>query len=123
MTQPDRIYRKMRMVKSVRLVNCRFVAKPSLSLEVFAGTGRSKQIKWAIMRTAGNGRLHSSLFSDMLVSMKLNINPRENGACPICVFHNKCRIQNALKASIEEMHKGQELEVVIYTCPRFKEKF
>jgi hypothetical protein len=41
------------MAKSVRPVYCRFVAKPSLSLEVFAGTGRSKQVKWAIMRTSG----------------------------------------------------------------------
>jgi hypothetical protein len=40
------------MAKSVRLINCRFVAKPSLFLEVFAGTGRSKRVKWAIMRTA-----------------------------------------------------------------------
>lgn len=68
-------------------------------------------------------RLHSLPFSDMLVSMKLNINTRENGACPICVFHNKCRIQNALSTSVEEIHKGHELEVVIYSCPRFKEKF
>ena len=42
----------MRMAKSIRLIYCRFVAKPSLFLEVFAGTGRSKQVKWAIMRTA-----------------------------------------------------------------------
>jgi hypothetical protein len=55
MMQPDRIGRKMRIAKSVRLVYCRFVAKPSFSLEVFAGTGRSKQVKWAIMRTAGSG--------------------------------------------------------------------
>jgi hypothetical protein len=51
MIQPDIIDRKMRIAKSIGLINCRFVAKPSLFLEVFAGTGRSKQVKWAIMRT------------------------------------------------------------------------
>ena len=74
MMQLDGIDRKMRMAKSIRLiyskrryelcpylllkrtgidllyflqvvVHCRFVAKPSLFLEVFAGTGRSKRVK------------------------------------------------------------------------------
>jgi hypothetical protein len=51
--QLDRIDKKMRIAKSVRLVYCRFIAKPFIFLEVFAGTGRSKQGKWTIIRTVG----------------------------------------------------------------------
>ena len=46
----------MKIAKSIGLIYCRFVAKPSLFLEVFAGTGRSKQVKRVIMETAGNDR-------------------------------------------------------------------
>jgi hypothetical protein len=45
MIQQDRIRYKMRIAKSVGLIYYRFVAKPSIFLEVFAGTGRSKQVK------------------------------------------------------------------------------
>ncbi len=54
MIKLDRIDKKMRIAKSVGLIYCRFIAKPSIFLEVFAGTGRSKQVKCAIMRTGGN---------------------------------------------------------------------
>ncbi len=56
MIQPEGIDRKMKIAKSIGLIYCRFVAKPSLFLEVFAGTGRSKQVKRVIMETAGNDR-------------------------------------------------------------------
>jgi hypothetical protein len=55
--------------------------------------------------------------------MKLQINPRGNGACPICQHNERCLIQTDLQDSMTEKNKDEELEVVIYTCPRFKEKF
>jgi hypothetical protein len=57
------------------------------------------------------------------IAMELQINPRGNGACPICALEGRCTIQSALKDSLKEKNKGEELELVVYTCPRFKEKF
>lgn len=57
--------------------------------------------------------------------MEIDINPRGNGACPLCVLNGACRIQKALAASAENLsaHRdGQSLEVVIYSCPQFKEQ-
>ncbi len=53
--------------------------------------------------------------------MKLDINPRGNGACPICVHNDQCRLQKALAKSLNEF-SGMEMEIVIYECPQFKEK-
>lgn len=55
--------------------------------------------------------------------MNLQINPRGNGACPICSHNGRCQIQSDLKDAIKKRDKDEELEVVIYTCPRFREKF
>jgi hypothetical protein len=54
--------------------------------------------------------------------MKLEINPRGNGACPICARNGACKLQKLLAASIEKEGDGSELEVVIYTCAKFSEK-
>ena len=54
--------------------------------------------------------------------MEININPRTNGACPICVYNEKCGIKNALKESVKNMGNKDSLEIVIYTCPKFREK-
>jgi len=53
--------------------------------------------------------------------MKLEINPRGNGACPICVNSDDCRLKKTLCASLKG-NRGTEMEVVIYQCPEFKEK-
>lgn len=56
--------------------------------------------------------------------MKLEINPRGNGACPICVNDKNCRIQRKLAENMDELESSEEegLEIVIYSCPYFKEK-
>lgn len=53
--------------------------------------------------------------------MKLDINPRGNGACPLCVHNETCSLQKALTKSLNE-YSGMEMEIVIYECPQFKEK-
>lgn len=53
--------------------------------------------------------------------MKLEINPRGNGACPICVLNEECRIKKTLASSLGEF-QGMEMEVVIYQCPQFRER-
>lgn len=53
--------------------------------------------------------------------MKLEINPRGNGACPICVNNDDCRLKRTLSSSLTGV-RGSEMEVVIYQCPEFKEK-
>ena len=53
--------------------------------------------------------------------MKLDINPRGNGARPLCVFNDECGLQKALNTSLSE-YSGMEMEIVIYECPQFKEK-
>jgi len=59
-----------------------------------------------------------------MVSMKLEINPRGNGACPICTFTDDCRIKRLLIANADSMEgkSDESLEIVIYGCPYFKEK-
>ncbi len=54
--------------------------------------------------------------------MKLEINPRGNGACPLCSRNGECKLQKLLAASIEREGDSSELEVVIYTCAKFSEK-
>jgi hypothetical protein len=55
--------------------------------------------------------------------MNVDLNPRGNGACPLCVYVGNCRIRKTLKTSVSEIkiHDGSALEIVIYTCPEFKE--
>ncbi len=54
--------------------------------------------------------------------MKLDINPRGNGACPLCAARGDCRIQRLLAAGIAKMGDDMEMEVVVYTCPHFVER-
>ncbi|MFP4362726.1 MAG: hypothetical protein ACLFR1_02525 [Spirochaetia bacterium] len=56
--------------------------------------------------------------------MKLEFNPRENGACPICKRLNNCHIRKALLKAADncEGPEKERIELVIYTCPLFQEK-
>ena len=56
--------------------------------------------------------------------MKVEINYRENGACPLCVHNGRCILQQSIRDSLDEFDTGgdDEMELVVYTCPRFKEK-
>ena len=56
--------------------------------------------------------------------MKLSLNPRDNGACPLCVRAADCRIRAGLRDTLAAMRPegGHPLEMVIYSCPQFKEK-
>ena len=56
--------------------------------------------------------------------MKVEINYRENGACPLCVHNGRCILQQSIRDSLDEFDTGRddEMELVVYTCPRFKEK-
>jgi len=57
-------------------------------------------------------------------AMKLDINPRGNGACPLCVSHGSCRVQRKLVDNVDPVGPadGDGMEIVIYSCPYFKEK-
>ncbi len=57
--------------------------------------------------------------------MDIVFNPRDNGACPFCTKIEKCLIRQALKSSMAEFKnsRGQGMEIVIYSCPQFVEKF
>lgn len=57
--------------------------------------------------------------------MQIDINPRGNGACPLCVQNGTCRIQKALSNSAAPFPADDEsspMELVVYSCPKFKEK-
>lgn len=55
--------------------------------------------------------------------MKVEINSRGNGACAICVRRPSCRIIEQIN-HIGEAFPDHEtnMELVIYSCPYFKEK-
>jgi hypothetical protein len=56
--------------------------------------------------------------------MKLEINPRGNGACPLCMRTGSCKIKKAMSKALFELpglDPDAELEVVVYACPQFKE--
>jgi hypothetical protein len=56
--------------------------------------------------------------------MKLEINPRGNGACPLCRLNDDCRIKRLLTANAESLDGAPDeaMEIVIYSCPYFQEK-
>jgi hypothetical protein len=56
--------------------------------------------------------------------MKVSLNPRDNGACPICERVDDCRIRAGLRDALAQMRpEGRHpVELVIYRCPQFKEK-
>jgi hypothetical protein len=53
--------------------------------------------------------------------VKLEINPRGNGACPLCRNNTDCRVKAALAKSLSDF-KGMEMEIVIYQCAQFVER-
>ncbi len=57
------------------------------------------------------------------ISMKLEINPRGNGACPLCGNNKNCGIKRKIGSNADEINPSsiEEMEIVIYTCPYFKE--
>jgi hypothetical protein len=56
--------------------------------------------------------------------MKLEINPRGNGACPLCSADAACRLKRRLAAALADSPESEEggMEIVIYSCPSFREK-
>ncbi|MDR1596644.1 MAG: hypothetical protein LBR99_02965 [Treponema sp.] len=55
--------------------------------------------------------------------MDIVINPRGNGACPLCGQNDACRIQGTLFKAMEAFSaKNNPMEVVVYSCPQFQEK-
>jgi hypothetical protein len=54
--------------------------------------------------------------------MKLEINPRGNGACPLCSAASDCRLHRLLAEGVEQAGADSEMEIVVYTCPYFSER-
>lgn len=56
--------------------------------------------------------------------MNLELNPRGNGACPICSHITDCAIRRRLISSIAEVSApdGESMEVAVFACPSFAEK-
>lgn len=56
--------------------------------------------------------------------MRLDINPRGNGACPLCTRDSDCRLKKLLSSSMGEVADPSEsgMEIVVYSCPYFQEK-
>jgi hypothetical protein len=54
--------------------------------------------------------------------MKLEINPRGNGACPLCAVAGDCRIRGLLEGSVAAAGADSEMEIVVYSCPYFSER-
>lgn len=56
--------------------------------------------------------------------MKMDINPRGNGACTICLLTHDCRVRRLLIANADSLEGGADeaMEIVIYSCPYFREK-
>jgi hypothetical protein len=55
-------------------------------------------------------------------AMKLEINARGNGACPLCSAQGNCRIHRNLAAGVEKGLADSPMEIVIYSCPYFSER-
>jgi hypothetical protein len=55
--------------------------------------------------------------------MKIEINSRGNGACPLCNSTGNCRVQDTLfKAMADFSESNNPMELVVYSCPQFQEK-
>jgi hypothetical protein len=56
--------------------------------------------------------------------MRLEINPRGNGACPLCSAEADCRIKRAFEDAVEGVNGtgAGEMDIVVYACPYFKER-
>ncbi len=68
--------------------------------------------------------MHDEPVFGTLSSMKLVINPRGNGACPLCALNGSCHLQRRLSDDVMplEVTADDELEIVVYSCPYFTEK-
>ncbi|MBN2737252.1 MAG: hypothetical protein JXR70_09750 [Spirochaetales bacterium] len=56
--------------------------------------------------------------------MKVEINIRGNGACPMCQKRFICPIQKRINNALAELKSERKdpFEMVVYTCPSFKEE-
>jgi hypothetical protein len=54
--------------------------------------------------------------------MKLEINARGNGACPLCSSLGNCRIRAMLAAGVDNCLAESPMELAIYSCPYFTER-
>jgi len=54
--------------------------------------------------------------------MKLDINTRGNGACPLCKSAGNCRIHKLLSSGVEKAGADSAMELVVYSCPYFSER-
>jgi NADH-ubiquinone oxidoreductase-G iron-sulfur binding region. len=54
--------------------------------------------------------------------MRLEINSRGNGACPLCEENGDCHIQKLLASGVEGAGDDSEMEIVVYACPYFAER-
>jgi len=55
--------------------------------------------------------------------MQVVLNPRGNGACPICNFSEDCHVQDTILDTLAEFSsEDNPMELVIYSCPYFVEK-
>ncbi|MBN1523789.1 MAG: hypothetical protein JW904_04855 [Spirochaetales bacterium] len=55
----------------------------------------------------------------------VHLNERNNGACPLCQRRLDCGIISEITKACEKKAKplnDEEMEVVIYRCPMFKEE-
>ena len=61
---------------------------------------------------------------DSRTAMEVNINPRGNGACPLCTKETSCiSRRNLAKANTHVSDPtGHGMEIVVYSCPQFAEK-
>jgi hypothetical protein len=59
----------------------------------------------------------------MIILMEIEINPRGNGACPLCAFNGNCRVQDTLTGAVADFSSENDpMELVVYSCPHFQEK-
>jgi hypothetical protein len=57
------------------------------------------------------------------MEIEVKLNPRGNGACPICGQNGVCRVQSSLLNAIEKFSSEDDpIELVVYSCPYFQEK-
>jgi hypothetical protein len=54
--------------------------------------------------------------------MKLEMNARGNGACPLCSALGNCRIRDMLAAGVDSCRADSPMELAIYSCPYFSER-
>jgi hypothetical protein len=54
--------------------------------------------------------------------MKLELNARGNGACPLCSSVGNCQIRKNLAIGVEGCLADASMELVIYSCPYFSER-